>query len=55
MMRYSTQRENNEKVHKKVMTDVRGRIHLEAAETNPGRITKGVGMDENHNQTKDIV
>ena len=43
------------KVHSKVMTNVRGRIHLEGVKTNPRRITKGVGMDENQNETKDII
>ena len=43
------------KVHNKVLIDVRGRTHLEAVETNLGRISKRVGMDENQNETKDII
>ena len=52
MMESTTKKEKMTKVHSKVMTDVRGRIHLEAAK---GRIKEGVGVDENHNETKDII
>lgn len=47
MMKSIVKREKMEKAHNRVLIDVRRRIHLEALETNLGRILEGVGMDEN--------
>lgn len=43
------------KVQSRVMINEKGRIQLEATKTNLGRITKGVHMDGNHNETNYII